>query len=143
MAGRLSSIRLGVLLVGLVLVVACDAQSEPIAGISISGGPELDGASVYFDDRLAGRLEHLVFHDTWLDRLMKRLYPGSPAHDVVALNIDMSEFVSAPAAHVVRVEKGSLPTATHSLVFPPKPETRWVYLFVMPDGTVSERMESQ
>ena len=114
----------------------CNSQPDPLAGVSVTGVPELRGAAVYFDERLAGHLDYLFPPDRLLTRVLKRIYPDSPPLEVVALNIDMSRFIALPSQHVLRVEWPGHSEVRYEFVFPPKEKARWLYLFILSDGAV-------
>jgi hypothetical protein len=80
--------------------------------------------------------------NTWITRLSAWLYPDSPALDVVALNIDMSQVANPASTHVLKITSPSLPTAAHTFVFPPSDGARWLYFFVLPSGAITAHSEA-
>jgi hypothetical protein len=91
--------------VALLLVLAACAAEPASDIVTVAATKHLLGATVVLDGVAVGRLEYLQTHGTWFEALMKRLYPDSPLHETVALNISLDPSRMSRGLHEARLEQ--------------------------------------
>jgi hypothetical protein len=118
--------RLFIVLAGLALLQCAPTPEKDL--LSVAAPKDYLGASVTVDGTLRGALAHLDTPGTWFDSLLRRLYPDSPVHTVVVLNLFLPSTIKA-GVHDVRVTLPSGKALVGKFTYPFKPGEHHCLLF--------------
>jgi hypothetical protein len=119
------------------LAVACDDAERGFEElICVGSAKEMHGAVVSLDGKPVGRLDYLMLHDTWFDQLLKKLYPDSPAHDAVALNIAIRPDGLSKGEHEVSISKPGFADHVQTFTYPFEGPEETIYIVFAPQPLV-------